>query len=532
MNRTPVHDTGQGNCPQVAQQHEAEQRLRHAIDASPNAAAHADLGRLLEQQQRYSEAEQHYRQAVLLDAAATSYRYRLANLLAGATREQDREEAKALLLEIIRHEPANAPALNCLGALLFQTGYTSAALTVYSALAAHHPQEIGAHANLGRVLLHRDQLAEAQQHFAIALEMDPESAAAHQGLAAICQRQGDEQRAAFHRLRGFGSQPVVTLPYRGSAPPIRMLILASAQEGNIPWRLLIDYTRFELTTMIVEYVDLSAPLPAHDLIFNAIGDADLCMAALDIAGQIAALSNAPVINRPARVQKTGRLANAVQLRTLPGIIAPRMAHLRKTQIADHSAPAMLAQAGAKFPILLRAPGFHGGSHFCRVEDPDALQTAAATLPGDDLLAIEFLDPRAPDGLFRKYRIMSIDACLYPVHMAVSAEWKVHYYTSGMDTNATGRSEEAAFLNDFRACLGPQAVTALERIAEKIGLDYCGMDFGIDAEGNVMLYEANATMAIIPPTHELQWDYKRDAVDNAIAAAKRMFARRSAAQAVT
>jgi glutathione synthase/RimK-type ligase-like ATP-grasp enzyme len=46
-----------------------------------------------------------------------------------------------------------------------------------------------------------------------------------------------------------------------------------------------------------------------------------------------------------------------------------------------------------------------------------------------------------------------------------------------------------------------AKSALKRANQILGLDYCGIDFGIDKKGNILLYEANSTMVINPPTHE-------------------------------
>jgi glutathione synthase/RimK-type ligase-like ATP-grasp enzyme len=187
---------------------------------------------------------------------------------------------------------------------------------------------------------------------------------------------------------------------------------------------------------------------------------------------------------------------------------------------------MLADKEFTFPLLLRAPGFQGGNYFVCVDGPDALNSAVEELPGENLLAIEFIDSRSEDCLFRKYRVMFINGSFYPIHMAISTNWKVHYVTSDMGNNAKYRNEEDAFLNDFFAFLDPTAITALERINQALGLDYCGIDFGMDKNGNILLYEANSTMVFNPPTHEKQWDYKRAAIENALVATKRMFVERA------
>lgn len=66
------------------------------------------------------------------------------------------------------------------------------------------------------------------------------------------------------------------------------------------------------------------------------------------------------------------------------------------------------------------------------------------IPGDPLFVIQYIDTSAEDGLFRKYRVMMINGELYPLHVAVSKDWKVHYFTADMAKNADNRLEDAFF----------------------------------------------------------------------------------------
>ena len=54
-----------------------------------------------------------------------------------------------------------------------------------------------------------------------------------------------------------------------------------------------------------------------------------------------------------------------------------------------------------------------------------------------------------------------------------------------------------------------------------GLDYAGIDFGLSAEGNVLVFEANATMVVNPPEPDERWAYRRPAVERVFAAVRRM-----------
>ncbi len=136
---------------------------------------------------------------------------------------------------------------------------------------------------------------------------------------------------------------------------------------------------------------------------------------------------------------------------------------------------------------------------------------AAKLPGDELTAIQYLDARAADGDYRKYRVMMIGGWLYPLHLAISTNWKIHYVTADMTDNAEHRAEEGKFLEDMPRVLGSRAMSALAEIQNVLGLEYAGIDFGLNAAGDVLLFEANATMTVLPPELDRRWDYRRAAV---------------------
>ena len=63
------------------------------------------------------------------------------------------------------------------------------------------------------------------------------------------------------------------------------------------------------------------PLPPHEVVFNAIGDADLAAPALAAAQSLLALTTAPVINLPSAVLATGR-ADHARLSRMPGVVMP------------------------------------------------------------------------------------------------------------------------------------------------------------------------------------------------------------------
>ena len=190
-------------------------------------------------------------------------------------------------------------------------------------------------------------------------------------------------------------------------------------------------------------------------------------------------------------------------------MAPRLVTLPRTALANGPPEAF------GFPLLLRSPGFHTGQHFARVESAADLGKAVEALPGDRLTVIEPLDAFGADGFARKYRVMIAGGMLLPLHLAVSPHWKVHHFTSDMQARPQHRAEEAAFLADMAGVLGPGPMAALHRIRDTLGLDFGGIDFAVAATGELLLFEANATMTVAPPVPGSIWDYRTAAVRTVI-----------------
>jgi hypothetical protein len=427
-------------------------------------------------------------------------------------RRGDDEAAKLAYVEVLRADPTNFYALNELGTLALAGGYRSAARTAYSQAVQHHPDNPVGRVNFANVLREDGELPAARHHYEAALAADPDLPEAHQGMASVLSELGLEG-AEEHRRRGFSARALVTQAYRGSGVAVPLLLLVSARGGNIPTKLWIDDRRFTLHALYPEYFDPDAHLPPHALVVNAVGDADLCQLALERAESLLARSSAPIINAPARVRVTGRVENARRLAAIPGVVAPRIEALPRSALAT--------AAHLEFPLLLRSPGFHTGRHFVLVADRRDLERAADSLAGDELLAIQYLDARGGDGMARKYRVMFIDGAAYPLHLAISSHWKVHYFSADMAREARFREEERRFLDDMPAVLGARALQALERIRASLGLEYAGIDFALAPDGSVLVFEANATMVVFPPAPDPIWDYRRHAIDMVLRAAARM-----------
>jgi hypothetical protein len=339
----------------------------------------------------------------------------------------------------------------------------------------------------------------------------------------------EKEAARKHWQTAIQKRPAKVYTQGDESSP-RILLFSSPCGGNSPLTRFLNKKFFHVSAIVPDFYDPAAPLPPHDLVVNAIGDADHCQTSLEALTPLLSKTSKPIINHPDRIQTTGRADNARLLGTLEGVVTPRIVSLPRETLAGPDGLSTLEQHGFAFPLLVRTPGFHEGSHFVRVEKPEEMAGVAAKLPGRTLMAIEYLDARDADSKIRKFRVMMVDGKLYPLHKAIARNWMIHYYTAEMGESAEHRAEDAAFLEDMPRVLGAPAMQALARISAALGLDYAGADFSLGLNGEVLLFEANATMAVPTPDKDEKWSFRRTPVQRLHEAVRAMLYAKAGAQA--
>jgi Flp pilus assembly protein TadD len=357
-----------------------------------------------------------------------------------------------------------------------------------------------AHANLASVLIRQGRNTQAQAPCRAALSLDPGLVGAHQNLSIIL-AQSDPAAARWHRDAAYRRQQIFVEP--GLSAQRQVLVLAAADAANVPLRHLFNPER---TTLVSWYVEYATPgqhdaLPAHDIVFNAIGDADLAPALTPQLTKFLDRESSRLLNHPALVARTTRAHMPWLLGSVKHVLVPPV--LRHT-----GGKAALAEAVAQlgYPVLLRPIGTHGGKGLIKAAGPRAVENW-----GDAPAYItRFIDFASPDGWYRKYRVIFIDGEPYPYHLAIGPRWLVHHCTTGMQNDPARRAEEQRFLADPESALGPNAMRALWEIAERLGLDYAGIDFSLLEDGRLLLFEANATM-LVHPEDEACFAYRNTAV---------------------
>jgi hypothetical protein len=146
--------------------------------------------------------------------------------------------------------------------------------------------------------------------------------------------------------------------------------------------------------------------------------------------------------------------------------------------------------GAAFPIICRPQGSHAGHGLARLDDGAGVADYLATARGNDFVISPFVDYISADRQYRKYRLAFVGGCAYPVHMALSARWMVHYLNGDMTERPDNRAEEQRFFDGFDAGFAERHAAALAAIDERMGLDYFSIDCGETADGRLLVFECD------------------------------------------
>jgi tetratricopeptide (TPR) repeat protein len=427
--------------------------------------------------------------------------------------------------------PAHAPGFNDLGAALYRLGENDRALVAFDRAVALDPSDATSHGNRARLLaaLHRDDAAAAA--FRALLELPPRGAAdwtEHAGawlhfgdlaraeeacrralaacddaessariearmmLAEVLERARRGPEAAGERAAAGEATGVVTRRCLGGQAEARVLLVAGAGLCNLPTGFLIDRNRFDIVTVQVPPNEtdchaLAQRLAGVDVAFNVVGDADAGAPFLAGVAALGRLVPVRLLNPPDAIPRTRRDRLAQTLGDIPGVVVPRT---RRVDRADLEASVSSRPAGR---VLLRPVGTHGGADLLRIDSPPHLSAALATTPGESFYVSDFNDFRSADGWYRKYRFVFVGGALFPVHLAICAEWLAHYWRAEMTHWML--AEEAAFLADPASVFAGQAGAGLAMVATRSGLDYGGIDCAKLPDGRMLLFEANATMLV-------------------------------------
>ncbi len=385
-----------------------------------------------------------------------------------------------------------------------------------------------------RKALNGESLAPLKAYLIEQLSRDPDNACAWLDLSIVERVSGHResadnwQRQALLRRRCF-SYPCA------AANPLRLLALLAPGDfmANTPLEFLLESQSVALETLFIRPGDgVPLQLPDHDVAFVAVAESEANRVILASIEARAPLWPRPLINRPGNIARLTRDGAWRLLHDAPGIAYPvnRRARLSDLlDIANGRAPLCSLLGDGKYPIIVRPVGSHAGDQLERVDENSALAAFLSKQEASDFYLAPFVDYKGEDGLYRKIRMALIDGVPYPVHLAISKNWMVHYLNADMTRNAENRAEEARFMADFDRDFARRHAPALAAIYQRTELDYLVIDCAESPDGGLLVFEVGTAMIVHALDPVSLFPYKQEPMKKLFAAFEKMLRRRVAGE---
>ena len=311
-------------------------------------------------------------------------------------------------------------------------------------------------------------------------------------LSTVLQLMG--QRDLGLSLQGLALeiQPLYHLQAAAAGTGIRLLAILSPgdlAENNI-LEFLIEESDISLDLLYVSPdIPFPATLPEHDLAMVAVCESDRNRPLLRHLETLLKSWPRPVVCAPARIARLSRDGACGLLPSAPGMVVPLTTRM------DRRALEGIGRCDCTFPIIVRPVDSQKGHGLAKVDTPGAIIDYLAIRPEDAFYVARYVEYRGPDGQFRKYRIVLIDARPYVCHMAINDSWVVHYMSAGMVESAPKRAEEARFFATFDEDFARRHHDALLSIAQRTELEYVGIDCGETPDGELLIFEVDSGMTV-------------------------------------
>jgi tetratricopeptide (TPR) repeat protein len=147
---------------------DAEQEYKQALAVDPASDALAGLANIYMRGRRFVEAEEYLRKLVTARPDEAAAHVQLGRVLAA---EGKNDEAIAELQTIAKAPSVDVSVQRDLADLYFAAGKNSEAEAAYRTLVAAHPNEAELHHDLGRTLLRQKKFQEAQKEFLVTVRL-------------------------------------------------------------------------------------------------------------------------------------------------------------------------------------------------------------------------------------------------------------------------------------------------------------------------------------------------------------------------
>lgn len=357
-------------------------------------------------------------------------------------------------------------------------------------------------AAITRKAIEGEDLSPIKSRLIARLRADAADACAWLDLSIIEHLAG--RRAAALELQGQALQRQRLFPYRradGAVDPLRLLALAAPGDfmANTPLEFLIEARGVALETLyILPGEGIPSELPEHDVAFVAVAENDANQCILETIAASAPRWPRPLVNPAQNIAQLTRDGAWKLLHDVPGVAFPLNLRVERQALIDMAKGVVLPFPlldGGSFPIIARPVSSHAGDGLAKIDGAAMLIDFLNEQSAPNFYIAPFIDYHSDDRYFRKYRIALVDGVSYPVHMAISKNWMVHYLNADMAGNASNCAEEERFMAEFDGGFGRRHAGAFAEIFKRTGLDYLLLDCAETRDGGLLLFETGSAMIV-------------------------------------
>lgn len=339
-------------------------------------------------------------------------------------------------------------------------------------------------------------------------------------LACIMHLTGQDELAQRIQADALSLSRLYTLPAQGES---RLRVLSVMAPGalmdNAPIEFLLHGSH---TTLDMLYVDPTADLsqlrlPPHDVACIGVCESDAARPVLQALSRVVGQWPRPVLNDPAHILTLARDQAWRLLQGAPGCAMPASVSVdRDTLLALGRGELALHRLlpDGHYPLICRPRGSHAGKGLAKLDDAAAVAQYAQAAQaeqgqeGAHFYLSSFIDYIGPDQQYRKYRIAFVGGKAYPVHLALSARWMVHYLNGDMVDRPDNRAQEQHFFDHFEQDFAQRHAAALAAIDERVRLDCFSIDCGELPDGRLLVFEMD-TGGVVHAMDPLEdFGYKR------------------------
>jgi glutathione synthase/RimK-type ligase-like ATP-grasp enzyme len=330
---------------------------------------------------------------------------------------------------------------------------------------------------------------------------EPDNAAALMDLSTIEQIFGNVPDGVARQREALRFRQAYRSPCSVAEPALRLLALAAPGDvgNNTPLEFLLEGSDIALTTLyVIPGQPLPEYIPEHDIAIVTACESDANRAVLGEIARLAPTWPKPLLNHPDRIVLLSRERLHSVVKSAPGIVMPATVRIDRTTLGEIAAgrvPLQTHLPDGAFPLVARPLDSHAGRGLQKIDDAAALARYVVERPERGFYVSSYIDYRSADGLFRKYRIVFIGGRPFACHMAIADQWMLYYLNAGMGESAQKKIEEERFMTGFGQEFARRHCAALAGLAERIGLDYFGIDCAQTAEGQLLLFEADVAMIV-------------------------------------